>query len=205
MIFGLPDRVSVRQNLPKKDLYKLFQIPVKERDLFDDTVHKMTIIGQISPETVNIPAGDVKAIFIFDVEMQNRHFDIDKIVKPLSKIDQKIVFMLRYEDECTPLMFMNVPIIGKTAREYEINIRLTGLDMDSVWENLVIDLGDIEPHQGRTLIQQIDFQEELKKKQKELEKLEKKMHNSVQNRDKREIFSQIKYLRNIIEDMNKIE
>ena len=77
----------------------------------------------------------------------------------------------------------------------EAKIALSGLSMDAVWENIVKSIGGIEMEQGKTLIQQIQTNEQRTKTLAQIAALVRKMASEKQPRRKREYFEIIKKLK----------
>ena len=75
-------------------------------------------------------------------------------------------------------------------------IALKGLDLDSVWENLIVQVGGITIQQGNTLDQQIEADEKQAKLDKEIARLEKLARAEKQPKKKFELVQQINKLRN---------
>ena len=71
-------------------------------------------------------------------------------------------------------------------------ICLTGLNLDTVWENIIKTIGEIQVQGGKTLTEQIQDDEYQTKTLKLIAELEKKMAKETQPRKKRELFEQIK-------------
>ena len=80
-----------------------------------------------------------------------------------------------------------------------MNIPLTGLDLDAVWENIVATIGSITVQEGNTLTEQIAIDDERAKLIKQIELLEKKARSEKQPRKKLELFEKIKELKKNIQ------
>ena len=70
-------------------------------------------------------------------------------------------------------------------------IELKGLDLDAVWENIIIQIGGITIEQGRTLDEQISIDEQRAKLQKEIDRLEKLARAEKQPKKKFELYQEI--------------
>lgn len=78
----------------------------------------------------------------------------------------------------------------------EQKIELKGLNLDTVWENIVIAVGGIDIEQGKTLDEQIIIDEKRQKLEKEIAKLEKQARAEKQPKKKFELVQRIRGLRN---------
>ena len=71
-------------------------------------------------------------------------------------------------------------------------IELRGLNLDKVWENIVVDIGGVSIADGNTLDEQIAADERRQKIEKEIAKLEKQARAEKQPKKKFELVQQIK-------------
>ena len=74
-------------------------------------------------------------------------------------------------------------------------VTLKGLDLDSVWENLIVQVGGITIQSGNTLDQQIVADEKRAKLEKEIAQLEKLARAEKQPKKKFELVQQIQKLK----------
>ena len=74
-------------------------------------------------------------------------------------------------------------------------IELRGLNLDKVWENIVVDIGGVSIADGNTLDEQIAADERRQKIEKEIAKLEKQARAEKQPKKKFELVQQIKRLK----------
>ena len=77
-------------------------------------------------------------------------------------------------------------------------LTLNGLNLDTVWDNIVISIGDIQMEQGKSVAEQISADNQRAKILAQIAVLERKMAIEKQPRRKREYFEQIKKLKNQI-------
>ena len=71
-------------------------------------------------------------------------------------------------------------------------IELRGLNLDKVWENIVVDIGGVSIADGNTLDEQIAADERRQKIEKEIAKLEKQARAEKQPKKKFELVQRIK-------------
>ena len=81
----------------------------------------------------------------------------------------------------------------------EQQIELKGLNLDTVWENVVIAVGGVSLEESNTLDEQIEINERMQKLEKEIAKLEKQARAEKQPKKKFELVQQIKQLKNKLE------
>ena len=117
----------------------------------------------------------------------------------LSKlIPQNILFALQYEEQTQLAIYHTKLITSDWKPSDETTINLTGLNLDTVWENIIKAIGEIQVQEGKTLTEQIQDDEQRSKTLKLIAELEKKMAKETQPRKKRELFEQIKKLKSLI-------
>ena len=99
-MLGLPQLTETSKQLPKKAIYTKFQMNTAAKEKIDADISRITIVNEIAPNKVNIPAGeDVKSFFVLLVSLKKKEYD-EKTIATLSKlIPQNILFVLEYEDE----------------------------------------------------------------------------------------------------------
>ena len=71
MLLGLPKATELSKQLPKKAIYEQFNMNTAAKAKFDADISRITIVGEITPNKVNIPAGDkVKNFFVLLVSLK---------------------------------------------------------------------------------------------------------------------------------------
>ena len=90
-------------------------------------------------------------------------------------------------------------------RKEALSVELKGLNLDSVWENIIMQIGGITIDQGNTLDEQIAVDEQRKKIQKEIDRLTKAAKNEKQPKKKFELVQRVKALKKLIKELNGSE
>lgn len=195
-MLNLPKKTERSKQLAKKAIYAKFQMNTAEKNKVDADISKITIVNEISQNTVNISAGEkVTSIFVLLVSLKNKNFD-EKTIKKLSElIPQNILFVLEYGNESKLALVYKNLIQSDWKPSDKQQIDLVGLDLDKVWENIVISVGGITVEQGNTIDTQLEIDENRKKIRQEIAKLEKKAWAEKQPKKKFELAQQIKKLK----------
>ena len=199
-MYGLPHNSELKKQLPKKAIYAKFELKPAQRDGFDADVSRIDIVAVVSPTTVPaVAAGEsIKEFYVLAVQLKRKEYD-EKNIAMLSKlIPQNILFALQYEDETQLAVYHTKLIRSGWKQTDDTTITLSGLNLDTVWENIIKAIGEIQVPEGKTLTEQIQDNEYLAKTFKLIAELEKKMAKETQPRKKRELFEQIRKLKNII-------
>lgn len=196
-MYGLPQTTEVRKQLPKKAIYAKFDLKPSQRESFDADISTLYIVGVVSTKTLSgIAEGEnVKEIYVLSLQLKRKTYN-PKNISLLSKlIPHKIVIALQYEDEVQFAVYYTKLISSAWQSAEEATLMLSGLNFDSVWENIVKYVGNICVKQGESLAEQIKVDEEQLKLLTQIKVLEQKMANEKQPRRKREYFEQIKKIK----------
>jgi len=196
-MFGLPKSTEINKQLPKKAIFEKFKTNASERKLFDEQINRLSIVAEISPQTVSIAADkDVAAIYIILVHMKTADCDKKNIILLSKLIDQNMLFALQYEDTVKFAVHRaNRVLISDSKPIDDWEFKLKGLDLKSTWDALIADIAGLEPISGKDLdevIIQNEFKEKLKK---QIASLERKAMNERQPRRKWDLVEEIKQLK----------
>ena len=195
-MLGLSKATELNKQLPKKAIYAKFQMNTAAKDRFDADISRISIVGEISPRTVGIAAGEsIESIFVLLVSLKHKDFQVNTIAQISKLIDQNMLLILEHEGQ-RKLAIYHTKLIQTDWRPADnCSVTLKGLDLDSVWENLIVQVGDITIQAGNTLDQQIVADEKRAKLEKEIARLEKLARAEKQPKKKFELVQQIQKLK----------
>ena len=196
-MYGLPHTTEIRKQLPKKAIYAKFELKPAQRDGFDADVSRLDIVAVVSPTTVPaIAAGEnVKEFYVLAVQLKRKEYD-EKNIAMLSKlIPQNILFALQYENDTQLAIYHTKLIKSEWKPTDDTTIALTGLNLDTVWENIIKAIGEIHVQEGKTLAEQIADDEEQKKIKAQIQSLQKQLNIEKQFNKQIEINARIKTLK----------
>ena len=196
-MYGLPHTTEIRKQLPKKAIYAKFGLKPAQRDGFDADVSRIDIVAVVSSTTVPaFAAGDnIKEFYVLAIQLKKKDYD-EKNVAMLSKlIPQNILFALQYEDETQLAIYHTKLIKSDWKSTTDTDIRLSGLNLDTVWENIIKDIGEIHVQEGKTLTEQIQEDEKLVKLKRQIEELERKCRTEKQPRRRLELYEKLTSLK----------
>lgn len=195
-MLGLPKATEMSKQLPKKAIYAKFQMNTAAKGKIDADISRITIVNEITPNKVNIPAGDeVKSFFVLLVTLKRKEFD-EKTIATLSKlIPQNILFVLECSNESKLAIYYSKLMQTDWKPIEEQRIELQGLNLDKVWENIVVAVGSVDIEQGNTLDEQIAIDDKKTKIEKEIARFEKQARAEKQPKKKFELASQAKALK----------
>ena len=191
-MLGLPRATEVKRQLPKSAIYKKFAMNTAAKEKFDADVSRIDIVNEISPENTTLAAGKgISSFFVLLVTLKRAEYDEKNIVLLSKLIEQNMLFVLRFEAQARLAVFHSRLLQGDWAPVNSLAVALTGLDLDAVWENLLIQVGRVTMEPGRTLDEQLAVDERRAKLQKQIEQLERKARAEKQPKKKFELHQQI--------------
>lgn len=199
-MLGLPQSTEVNRPMPKAQLYKKFELKQAQRDAFDADVARMAIVNFIAPQSLpGIAEGaEVKAVFVVDVELKRHDYDTKNIILIAKILPHRIVFALRHEDKVRLAVYHTK--LFTTEWQPISNISslptITGLNLDTVWQNIVAFVGKLEVADGNSLTEQIRIDEQRARLIRQIEALERQMRSTPQPRRQRELYAEIKKIKN---------
>lgn len=201
-MYGLPISTERKKQLPKKAIYAKFDLKPSQRESFDADIARIDIVAVVSSTTV--PAlsegAEIKEFYLLAVQMKRKEYDSKNIALLTKLIPQKMVLALHYGAEVQFAVYHTKLIASewKFLTPNSTFLTIEGLNLDTVWENIVTHIGQIDVEEGNTLAEQITANEQRAKLLAQIATLERKMANEKQPRRKREYFEQIKKLKNQI-------
>ena len=214
-MYGLPQSTETKKQLPKKAIYAKFDLKPSQRESFDADISRIDIVNVVSPTTIPAIAEgvEVKEFYVLEVQLKRRDYDINNIKLLTKLIQQRLVFALR-ENDAVQFVIYHTQIIksewllnsppelggvpkggGGLLTSNVACLNLQGLNLDAVWENIVKQVGQIDIEEGNTLTEQIAKNDQRAKIEAKIKVLEARMAVEKQPRRKRDIFEEIKRLR----------
>lgn len=198
-MLGLPKITEISKQLPKSVIYKKFNLTAVERAKIDADISKITIVNEITSDKINIVDGDkVKSFFVLLVMLKKKDFDNKNIITISKLIPQNILILLEFNDEVKIAVYHTKLLQTEWKQKENLSVELKGLDMDTVWNNILIQIGSITICKGKTLEEQIAVNEQKAKLQKEVIRLEKLARAEKQPKKK---FQIVKTLNKVKEQM----
>lgn len=226
-MMNLPKSTEVKRPLPKSQIYKRFDWKPSQRDSFDANVSHLDFVNWISPRTLPAIAEveEVKEIYVVEVTLKKRDFDTRNIALLAKSIPQRVIYLLRFDDEAM-LVVYHIKLFSTPWQHAEgMSLRLDGLNLDIVWENIVREIGNIpivgtclrhveQDYEAQTYVKPdseaqtdcqhrkaISLKDEINaavqrtKLERQIAALERQMNATKQPRRKRELFIELQKLK----------
>lgn len=202
-MLGLPKATELSRQLPKRAIYAKFNMNAAARDKFDADISRITIVNEVSPTTVAVSAGEqVKAFYVLLVSLKRKEYD-ERIIEQLSRlIEQNMLFVLEYGAEASLAVYRNKVLSSEWATLDALTVSLNGLDLDTVWQNIIVQIGEVQIEEGKSLDDQMALDARRAKLQKEIDRIERLARIERQPKKKFELVQQENNLKKQLEELN---
>lgn len=199
-MLGLPKATELSKQLPKSAIYTKFQMNTAEKAKIDADISRITIVNEVTAAKIHIAEGElVKSFFVLLVALKRKDFE-DKTIITISKlIPQNMLLVLEFDGEAKLATYHTKLMQTEWKPQEDLSIELKGLNMDAVWENIIVQIGGIMIDQGNTLDEQIAVDEQKAKLQKEISRLEKLARAEKQPKKKFDLVLKMKELKKELE------
>lgn len=198
-MYGLPQTTEIKKQLPKKAIFAKFDLKPSQRESFDADIARIDIVAVVSPTTVPAVAEgeNIKEFYVLAVQLKHKDYDSKNIAMLSRLIPQKMIMALHFQED-VQFAINHTKLITSDWKSDTPDLSfltLNGLNLDTVWDNIVISIGDIQVEDGKSVAEQIMADDQRAKLLTQIANLERKMAIEKQPRRKREYFEQIKKLK----------
>lgn len=196
-MYGLPEATHIGKQLFKKTLFEKFGLRPAQRTAVDSDISRLDIMERIAPTTLpSIEAGaDVKEFYVLAVQLKQKAYEEQTLSLLVKLIPQRMVFALHCGEQVQWAVYHTQLVTSPWMPQAEAALHLEGLNLDSVWNNLVADIGRIAVQQGYTLTEQIQEDIAQAKLRKQLAALQKQLNRERQYNKQIEINARIKAIK----------
>jgi hypothetical protein len=180
-MLGLPKATEMNRPLPKKTIFDKFKPSTADRGRFDTDIKRLAIIGEVSTATSNIAAGDtVKSFYVVLVNLRSAKCDKKNLALLSKLIEQNMLFVLEHDGMVRLAVFRAGKVLESSENPLnDWRISLTGLNLNSVWENIIVQISGVTIAEGNTLDEQIAADEERTKLLRRVEQLKKELLSNL--------------------------
>lgn len=199
IMLGLPKSTELNKPLPKTAIYTKFQMNAAEKAKIDADISRIVIVNEVSAAKLNLAPGEsVQAFFVLQVTLKHREFS-EKTLITLSKlIPQNMVLLLECDGQAKMAVYHTKLLQTPWRDPADLTLAIKGLTMDAVWENVIVQVGNIRLQAGNTLDRQIAIDEQRAKLEKEIARLEKLAWAEKQPKKKFELVQKINSLKGVL-------
>lgn len=210
-MLGFPVSTEFNKRIPKQKFYDNLDVSPTLRRVFVDQIRIVYWRNKLAASTLNIAAGEsVTEIEVFEVRLNEPKLD-EAVLKQIDKeIPYHILFILTCDGKAQAWIgYKEAAASGSNAfkvnryyhtdwmPEDELQLRIDGLNMDTVYESLVRQIaGDkLQADSGESLKESVARDEKKKQLEKQITALERKMRREKQLNRQMEINAELKRLR----------
>ena len=204
IMLGLPKSTELNKPLPKTAIYTKFQMNAAEKAKIDADISRIVIVNEVSAAKLNLAPGEsVQAFFVLQVTLKHREFSERTLITLSKLIPQNMVLLLECDGQAKLAVYHTKLLQTPWRNSADLTLVIKGLTMDAVWENVIVQVGNIRMQTGNTLDQQIAQDEQRAKLEKEIARLEKLAWAEKQPKKKFELAQKINEIRRKLGDVNE--
>ena len=217
-MLGFPVSTEFNKRIPKQKFYDNLDVSPTLRRVFVDQIRLVYWRNKLAASTLNIAAGEVVSeVEVFEVRLNAPKLD-EAVLKQIDKeIPYHILFILTCDGKAQAWIgYKEAAASGSNAfkvnryyhtdwmPEDELQLRIDGLNMDTVYESLVRQIaGDkLQAESGESLKESVERDEKKKQLEKQIATLESKMRKEKQLNRRMEMNAELKRLKREEEKLN---
>ena len=216
-MLGFPVSTEFNKRIPKQKFYDNLDVSPTLRRVFVDQIRLVYWRNKLAASTLNIAAGEVVSeVEVFEVHLNEPKLD-EAVLKQIDKeIPYHILFILTCDGKAQAWIgYKEAAASGSNAfkvnryyhtdwmPEDELQLRIDGLNMDTVYESLVRQIaGDkLLSETGESLKESVERDEKKKQLEKQIAVLEGKMRSEKQLNRQMEINAELKRIKSILRQL----
>ena len=204
IMLGLPKSTELNKPLPKTAIYTKFQMNAAEKAKIDADISRIVIVNEVSAAKLNLAPGEsVQAFFVLQVTLKHREFSEKTLITLSRLIPQNMVLLLECDGQAKLAVYHTKLLQTPWRDPADLTLAIKGLTMDAVWENVIVQVGNIRLQTGNTLGQQIAIDEQRAKLEKGIARLEKLAWAEKQPKKKFELAQKINDIKRKLVDVNE--
>lgn len=201
-MYGLPENTEVNKLLSKNKLFNSCGFNSKNKDIVNQYISKIKITNELNSRSINVlESENLSSIFVVTVELKTRECNMGAINLLAKAIRQHLIMVLVYGDICRLAIFHAKLFINDWIPLDECKITIKGNSLDSVWKNLVCDIGGFRVNANNTLDDQISLNEKRDELMAKIDKLEIRKKKETQPNKKYKLHEEIKEFKHRLENL----
>lgn len=208
-MFGLPEKTYFGRLVPNNKFYDKLTIDKKLERSFIDQINSIRWVHKLSADTLNVEKGaTVEEVEVFLIKLKTSELDLNVLRQMDKQLHYHLIFILEFEEQYqlwTSYKEESVSAAFKVGNYYHtdrvteksFSLRIDGLNMDTVYENLVRQIaGDtLAQENSESLKETVERQAAREKLTKEIEKLRAKVRKEKQFNRQIELNAELKKLK----------
>lgn len=217
-MIGLPKTTEFNKRIPKQKFYENMDISPALKKVFVEQVKIIYWRNKIAASTTNLATGnDVTELEVFEVRLNSPVLD-DGLLRQIDReIPYHILFLLEYQGKYqawigykeaaasgNKAFKVNSYYLTEWMLEYELPLKLEGLNMDAVYENFVRQIaGDKLKSEStdESLKESVARDEQKQALKKQIDTLKAKIRKEKQLNKQMQMNNELKKLKIKLEDL----
>ena len=214
-MIGLPESTYFGKLVPKTKFYDKLSIDRKLERSFIDQIASIRWVHKLSADTLNVEQGGiVREVKVFHIKLKTTEIDLNILRQMDRQLHYHLIFILEYEEQYqlwTGYKEESVNTAFKVGNYYHtdwvteetFSLRIDGLNMDTVYENLVRQIAGnvLAQENAESLKETVERQAAREKLEKEIAKLRAKVRKEKQFNRQVELNTELKRLRKELEQL----
>ena len=214
-MFGLPEKTYFGKIVPKNKFYDKLSIDRKLERSFIDQIASIRWVHKLSADLLNVEKGSItEEVEVFQIKLKTSELDLNILRQMDRQMHYHLIFILEFEEQYqlwTGYKEESTSSAFKVGNYYHtdwvteerFSLRIDGLNMDTIYENLVRQIaGDtLAQENGESLKDTVERQAAREKLEKEIEKLRAKIRREKQFNRQVKLNAQLKELKRKLETL----
>lgn len=208
-ILNFPASTHVDRLVPKTAFYKNLEINARLRTRFVEDVERIEWLYKLAPSTMNVNDGKlVHEIVVFQVQLKAEDTPDDVFLTIDRQMPRHVVFLLRFADRGRLLLnYKEWADVDKTRFNIlktfrtewmplaEVKLALEGSTLDGIYEAFAGQVSGFGTHKAEDTKQILALQDEIARKRRTAEALQKRVRNEKQFARQMELNSEARTLK----------
>ena len=214
-MFGLPDKTYFGKLVPKNKFYDKLAIDKKLERSFIDQISSIRWVHKLSADLLNVEKGSItEEVEVFLIKLKTSELDLNVLRQMDKHLHYHLIFILELNEQYqlwTSYKEESVNTAFKVGDYYHtdwvteetFSLRIDGLNMDTVYENLVRQIaGDtLTQENSESLKETVERQAAREKLEKDIEKLRAKIRKEKQFNRQVELNAELKKSKKELEQL----
>lgn len=208
-ILNFPASTHVDRLVPKTAFYKNLEINARLKTRFVEDVERIEWLYKLAPSTMNVNDGKlVHEIVVFQVQLKAEDTPDDVFLTIDRQMPRHVVFLLQYADRGRLLLnYKEWADVDKTRFNIlktfrtewmplaEVKLALEGSTLDGIYEAFAGQVSGFGTHKAEDTKQILALQDEIARKRRTAEALQKRVRNEKQFARQMELNSEARTLK----------
>lgn len=208
-ILKFPASTQVGKLAPKTAFYKHLEINARLKTRFVEDVERIEWLYKLAPSTMNVDDGKlVHEIVVFQVQLKAEDTPDDVFLSIDRQMPRHVVFLLRFADRGRLLLnYKEWADVDKTRFNIlktfrtewmplaEVKLELAGSSLDNIYEAFAGQVSGFGTHKAEDTKQILALQDEIARKRRTAEALQKRVRNERQFARQMELNSEARALK----------